>query len=171
MKRILSLALAIILVLTMFPLSVLAADKVTVVRKIAMFDSNTSLNKEQYNLLATGTIGAKKVSGVWYYTFTKNGKALYVKTTAFSSSVENNYSDTNKFLTEVLMNGKGGDTCRYIYKARTGKTSEKVRKYEGSGKVTLNKYTTYFANIGFTVTRTNEYIKLWSEEYGHVQFI
>jgi hypothetical protein len=170
-KKFLAVFLSFIFTLMLIPNFASAAGTTTT---ISSFSSATVLTYTQYDLLRTGQISAVKKNGIWYYQFKKNNDTLLVNTTAFSSSVGNNYKSVNDSLTKGIMRTDGvAQKCSYAYKARTSTTSRRVNGRQVNGLptwTTTNTYETYISWLTIIGNRVGTEIDLECKKNGHVEF-
>ncbi len=154
-KRIISLLLALVMVITLFPMGAFAATQSCNVGKIKSFSS--TLTKQQYNLLKSGNITATKIDDVWYYKFYNDKYDLLVKASAFENTCKNTYkfydgNDKLQSVSKVLSAGVnetvGSGTQSYYFKSN-GVIIPRNFFGGGGSKVTnsTNTYTTVLADI------------------------
>lgn len=175
LKRILVAVLTLIIFLGVCPTSASAASASTCTT-INSFGAGTALNYTQYDLLRTGKISAEKIKGTWYYKFTKNHDTLYVKTTAFSNGVGNDFSPVNNALTKGVMRKDGvAEKYSFTYKARTSTSQKLVEQCSAKqtniyNKTTLTTYETYFSWLTVIGNRVEFEVDLECKKNGHVLF-
>lgn len=159
-RRLLSLALCLITLLSLFPISAFAAENTATIHD---FSAKTKLTYDQYDALRTGKISAVQKKGVWYYQFKTDKLTLLVKTSAFASSVGNDFSGINATLTSGVMSDTGvPQEARYVYKERAG-----VRK---DARTLSNVYSTYFSYLSVTASRVETEVDLICRKFAQVQF-
>lgn len=141
MKKIISLLLTICILLSCTSsLSVIANAATT---KINNFSESTKLNAEEYGALREGKISVIKKSDGFYYKFLRNRQTVLVKTSAFTSTCANDYTDVNNALTKGVMRTDGMYTEKtFTYKTRT---VSKTRQTAALKNYTVTNYKTYIA--------------------------
>lgn len=113
MKRILTLIIAI----TMF-ICVIPFYTNNVYAAVVPY-SSLNLAASQFDIVASGSIKAMKVKGEWCYKFSKNGKVVYIKASAFKNSkLNNSTANVNKELTTQINKFKPSHSVAYLYKEK-----------------------------------------------------
>jgi len=92
-------------------------------------NSISSVTTSSYNTLYSGKISAKKITGAWYYLFTKDNKTVYLPVTAFTgeSSNTSQLGTVSDDLTEAI-NAHGSYTGKFVYNKRNVSSLHKRNK-------------------------------------------
>lgn len=159
-KRLLCLALCLLMLLSAFPLPAFAAENTVTIND---FSAKTALTYDQYNALRTGKISAVQKNKVWYYQFKTDKITLLVKTSAFASPVGNDYTKVNSTLTAGVMSTTGvPKEARFVYKERAG-----TRK---DARTLSDVHSTYFSYVSVTASRVETEVDLICRKFAQVQF-
>lgn len=178
MKKLLSRLFAVLLAANLLflslPTSAFAASSTTTINN---FSSSTNLTYDQYNALRTGSYSAVKRSGAWYYKFVKGSTVVYVKASAFTGSVGNNYSQMTNTLSNGVMRTDGvASQYNYVYKYRPSTISSRVQQASTKSSryvasyTTKTEYRTYLSYLNIYTQRTGTNVLLGCDKNGHVQF-
>lgn len=131
------------------------------VSTIESFTENISY--AQYDILRTGKISVEKRTvdngtSCWYknyYKFTKDGNIVYVNPEAFIKNVSNNFTSTEKQITNYFNSYSTFKKVGYVYKARTGIKNKYytllnngLNYHSGFNVSTYSTYLTYIKYIG-----------------------
>lgn len=179
-SRLFAVLLAANLLFLSFPTSAFATSPPTTINT---FSASRNLKPEEFEALRTGSYSAVKREGNWYYKFVKGSTTVYVKASAFTSSVGNDYSKMTNTLSKGVTRSDGvGNECNYIYKYRPTSTTSRVAAvvkssggYKPSSNYT-NKSTTktdyhvYLSSINVYTQRTGRTVILGCNKDNHVQF-
>ena len=173
-SRLFAVLLAVNLLFLSFPTSAFAASSTTTINN---FSASTNLSYDQYNALRTGSYSAVKRNGNWYYKFVKGSTTVYVKASAFTSSVGNNYSKMTNTLSKGVTRSDGiASQYNYVYKYRPSTTSSRVQPASARSSRTTIRYTTkteyrtYLSYLNVYTQRSGTNVLLGCDKNGHVQF-
>lgn len=122
-----------------------------------------------YDTLRTGKITVEKYKGSLCYKFTKNSTVVYVKPSAFTSSVSNDYSSVNKKLTNSVNKSTYSLSGQNVYYKERA-TQKVFYKPSRSKTLATTMYKTYLTCLEVSAGHKRGDIITQCEKHQHVEF-
>lgn len=102
----------------------------------------SNITSKHFDIIAKGKKTVVKDKG-WYYKYTYNGNAVYIKATAFTdgSASNTNTKTLNSKLTKAVLNGGDAISYDYVYKSKRSEYKKSRHGYEIVWKFTKIEFT------------------------------